>query len=99
MSSSRGSTTRVWSVPFTVTVIFTLPASGKGRVPWWEAERREAARGRAPARRPLSLYLTLLARRVFYAKGHKWSGLNPESLGVRAPLRRIRRQSTDTKEA
>jgi preprotein translocase subunit SecD len=43
--------------------------------------------------------MTILARRAFYAKGHKWSGLNPESLGVKAPLRRIRRQSSETKEA
>jgi preprotein translocase subunit SecD len=45
--------------------------------------------------------MTMLATRPFYAKGHKWSGLNPESLGVKAPLRRIRRQSppSETKEA
>ncbi|SEG73425.1 preprotein translocase subunit SecD [Actinacidiphila yanglinensis] len=44
--------------------------------------------------------MTILARKAFYARGHKWSGLNPESLGVRAPLRRIRRQSSsETKEA
>jgi preprotein translocase subunit SecD len=43
--------------------------------------------------------MTILARRPFYAQGHKWSGLNPESLGVQAPLRRVRRQHTETKEA
>jgi preprotein translocase subunit SecD len=43
--------------------------------------------------------MTLLARRPFYAQGHRWSGLNPESLGVKAPLRRVRRQNTETKEA
>jgi preprotein translocase subunit SecD len=45
--------------------------------------------------------MTMLATRPFYAKGHKWSGLNPESLGVKAPLRRIRRSSSssETKEA
>jgi preprotein translocase subunit SecD len=45
--------------------------------------------------------MTILARRRFFADGHKWSGLNPESLGVKAPLRRVRRttRSTETKEA
>jgi preprotein translocase subunit SecD len=43
--------------------------------------------------------MTILARRPFYAQGHKWSGLNPESLGVKAPLRRVRRRNTETKEA
>jgi preprotein translocase subunit SecD len=45
--------------------------------------------------------MTILARRRFFANGHKWSGLNPESLGVKAPLRRVRRttRSTETKEA
>lgn len=43
--------------------------------------------------------MTILARKAFYAKGHKWSGLNAESLGVTPPLRRIRRQSSETKEA
>jgi preprotein translocase subunit SecD len=44
--------------------------------------------------------MTILARRPFYARGHKWSGLNPESLGVHAPLRRVRRPvGTETKEA
>jgi preprotein translocase subunit SecD len=43
--------------------------------------------------------MTLLAQRPFYAKGHKWSGLDPESLGVHAPLRRVRRQNSETKEA
>ncbi len=44
--------------------------------------------------------MTILARRPFYAKGHKWSGLNPESLGTKAPLRSVRRPiSNETKEA
>lgn len=44
--------------------------------------------------------MTLLARRPFYAQGHRWSGLDPKSLGVHAPLRRVRRQtSSETKEA
>ncbi len=34
--------------------------------------------------------MTILARRRFYAQGHPWSGLNPKSLGVQAPLRRGR---------
>jgi preprotein translocase subunit SecD len=44
--------------------------------------------------------MTILARRPFFARGHKWSGLDPKSLGVQAPLRRVRRpSSTETKEA
>ncbi|MFI1095774.1 protein translocase subunit SecD [Streptomyces sp. NPDC020917] len=44
--------------------------------------------------------MTILARKPFFAKGHKWSGLNPESLGVRrAPLRSVRRKPSETKEA
>ncbi|MDI5964671.1 protein translocase subunit SecD [Streptomyces sp. SL13] len=44
--------------------------------------------------------LTILARRPFYSDGHKWSGLNPESVGFNAPLRRVRRQArTEVKEA
>jgi preprotein translocase subunit SecD len=44
--------------------------------------------------------MTILARKRFFAEGHKWSGLNPKSLGVQAPLRRTRRPiSTETKEA
>jgi preprotein translocase subunit SecD len=31
--------------------------------------------------------MTLLARRKFFASGHPWSGLSPERLGVRSPLR------------
>ncbi len=34
--------------------------------------------------------LTLLARRKFFASGHKWSGLDPKSLGAKPPLRRTR---------
>ncbi|MFD4791270.1 protein translocase subunit SecD [Streptomyces sp. NPDC058459] len=37
--------------------------------------------------------MTLLARRKFFADGHKWSGLDPQSLGAKAPLRRTRRPS------
>ncbi|MFG2880963.1 protein translocase subunit SecD [Streptomyces sp. NPDC048297] len=49
--------------------------------------------------------MTLLARRTFFANGHKWSGLDPKSLGAKPPLRRTRRPagpaagSVDPKEA
>ncbi|PAZ11019.1 protein translocase subunit SecD [Streptomyces sp. SA15] len=45
--------------------------------------------------------LTLMARRKFFASGHKWSGLDPKSLGAKPPLRRTRRPSApvETKEA
>ncbi|WP_333767197.1 protein translocase subunit SecD [Streptomyces sp. IBSBF 2435] len=44
--------------------------------------------------------MTILARRAFFADGHRWSGLDPKSLGVKAPLRRVRRtHSSETKEA
>ncbi|MCX5167860.1 protein translocase subunit SecD [Streptomyces antibioticus] len=49
--------------------------------------------------------MTLIARRKFFADGHKWSGLDPKSLGAQPPLRRTRRPSglgagpVDTKEA
>ncbi|MET7348635.1 protein translocase subunit SecD [Streptomyces mirabilis] len=45
--------------------------------------------------------MTLLARRKFYASGHKWSGLDPKALGAKPPLRRTRRPSApvDPKEA
>ncbi|MEV6014217.1 MULTISPECIES: protein translocase subunit SecD [unclassified Streptomyces] len=45
--------------------------------------------------------MTLLARRKFFAEGHKWSGLDPKRLGAKPPLRRTRRASApvDTKEA
>ncbi|MFE8014697.1 protein translocase subunit SecD [Streptomyces antibioticus] len=49
--------------------------------------------------------MTLIARRKFFAGGHKWSGLDPKSLGAQPPLRRTRRPSglgagpVDTKEA
>ncbi|WP_405579171.1 protein translocase subunit SecD [Streptomyces sp. NBC_01190] len=45
--------------------------------------------------------MTILARRLFFSQGHKWSGLDPKSLGVKSPLRRVRRtpSSTETKEA
>ncbi|WP_367324486.1 protein translocase subunit SecD [Streptomyces sp. HUAS ZL42] len=45
--------------------------------------------------------MTLLARRKFFASGHKWSGLDPKSLGAQPPLRRTRRPSApvETKEA
>ncbi|WP_193433593.1 protein translocase subunit SecD [Streptomyces fodineus] len=49
--------------------------------------------------------MTLLARRKFFANGHKWSGLDPQSLGAKPPLRRTRRPagpvagSVDPKEA
>ncbi|MFF9206512.1 protein translocase subunit SecD [Streptomyces sp. NPDC014986] len=35
--------------------------------------------------------LTLMARRQFFASGHKWSGLDPKALGAKPPLRRTRR--------
>ncbi|MDN3267588.1 protein translocase subunit SecD [Streptomyces sp. MA15] len=45
--------------------------------------------------------LTLMARRPFFASGHKWSGLDPKALGAKPPLRRTRRPSAPalTKEA
>ncbi|MDO0916358.1 protein translocase subunit SecD [Streptomyces sp. DT2A-34] len=49
--------------------------------------------------------LTLLARRQFFASGHKWSGLDPKRLGAKPPLRRTRRPAgpaagpVDPKEA
>ncbi|MFD7954495.1 protein translocase subunit SecD [Streptomyces ardesiacus] len=49
--------------------------------------------------------LTLMARRKFFASGHKWSGLDPKALGAKPPLRRTRRPSrpaagpVDPKEA
>jgi preprotein translocase subunit SecD len=45
--------------------------------------------------------MTILARKPFFASGHKWSGLDPKRLGAKPPLRRTRRPSApvDTKEA
>jgi preprotein translocase subunit SecD len=45
--------------------------------------------------------LTLLARTKFFGGGHKWSGLDPQRLGARPPLRRTRRPAVpaDPKEA
>jgi preprotein translocase subunit SecD len=45
--------------------------------------------------------MTILARRKFFASGHKWSGLHAQSLGAKPPLRRTRRPSApvDPKEA
>jgi preprotein translocase subunit SecD len=44
--------------------------------------------------------MTILARRPFFSEGHKLSGLDPKTLGVQAPLRRVRRTpGTETKEA
>ncbi|MFF0012420.1 protein translocase subunit SecD [Streptomyces sp. NPDC005374] len=44
--------------------------------------------------------MTLLARRKFFASGHKWSGLDPKGLGAQPPLRRTRRPApVETKEA
>ncbi|MDX3228601.1 protein translocase subunit SecD [Streptomyces sp. ME19-01-6] len=34
--------------------------------------------------------MTILARRKFFASGHPWSGLDPQRLGARPPLRRGR---------
>ncbi|MCX5046809.1 MULTISPECIES: protein translocase subunit SecD [unclassified Streptomyces] len=44
--------------------------------------------------------MTLLARRKFFAQGHKYSGLDPKALGAKPPLRRTRRPApVDPKEA
>ncbi|MEV1067512.1 protein translocase subunit SecD [Streptomyces sp. NPDC050263] len=49
--------------------------------------------------------MTLIARRKFFANGHKWSGLDPKSLGAQPPIRRTRRPAgsaagpVETKEA
>ncbi|MEU4346342.1 protein translocase subunit SecD [Streptomyces sp. NPDC023838] len=46
--------------------------------------------------------MTLLARKNFFASGHPWSGLDPQRLGAKPPLRRSRRTPaapTDPKEA
>ncbi|MEU6252904.1 protein translocase subunit SecD [Streptomyces sp. NPDC047043] len=44
--------------------------------------------------------MTILARRKFFAQGHKWSGLDPKALGAKPPLRRTRRPApVDPKEA
>ena len=49
--------------------------------------------------------MTILARRKFFANGHKLSGLDPKALGAKPPLRRTRRPShnaagpVDPKEA
>lgn len=45
--------------------------------------------------------MTILARKKFFAEGHSWSGLDPQRLGAKPPLRRTRRASApvDTKEA
>ncbi|MEU6121906.1 protein translocase subunit SecD [Streptomyces sp. NPDC047123] len=49
--------------------------------------------------------MTLMARKKFFASGHKWSGLDPQRLGAKPPLRRSRRTTppaagpVDPKEA
>ncbi|KUO18560.1 protein translocase subunit SecD [Streptomyces dysideae] len=45
--------------------------------------------------------LTILGRSKFFASGHSWSGLDPQRLGAKPPLRRTRRPSApvETKEA
>ncbi|MET7570424.1 protein translocase subunit SecD [Streptomyces sp. NPDC005492] len=40
--------------------------------------------------------MTLLARRKFFADGHKWSGIDPKALGAKPPLRRTRRPAGST---
>ncbi|WP_210591784.1 protein translocase subunit SecD [Streptomyces sp. GESEQ-35] len=40
--------------------------------------------------------MTILARKKFFANGHKWSGLDPKGLGAKPPLRRTRRPSRPT---
>ncbi|WP_030681072.1 protein translocase subunit SecD [Streptomyces sp. NRRL B-1347] len=37
--------------------------------------------------------MTIMARKKFFASGHKWSGLDPKRLGAHPPLRRSRRTS------
>ncbi|MEW2120825.1 protein translocase subunit SecD [Streptomyces sp. NPDC005474] len=37
--------------------------------------------------------MTILARKKFFAEGHRWSGLDPQRLGAQPPLRRTRRAS------
>ncbi|MFF1699169.1 protein translocase subunit SecD [Streptomyces sp. NPDC058257] len=48
--------------------------------------------------------MTIMARKKFFASGHKWSGIDPSRLGAKPPLRRTRRTSdsagpVDPKEA
>ncbi|MFI2434234.1 protein translocase subunit SecD [Streptomyces sp. NPDC018693] len=49
--------------------------------------------------------MTICARHKFFSDGHKWSGLDPKSLGAKPPLRRTRRPAgpvagpVETKEA
>ncbi|MEV0323964.1 protein translocase subunit SecD [Streptomyces sp. NPDC050658] len=45
--------------------------------------------------------MTIMARKKFFANGHKWSGLDPKRLGAKPPLRRTRRPAAtvDPKEA
>lgn len=49
--------------------------------------------------------MTIMARKKFFANGHKWSGLDPKRLGAKPPLRRTRRATgssvgpVDPKEA
>lgn len=49
--------------------------------------------------------MTIMARKKFFANGHKWSGLDPTRLGAKPPLRRTRRATgssvgpVDPKEA
>jgi preprotein translocase subunit SecD len=44
--------------------------------------------------------MTLLARRKFFASGHRFSGLDPKALGAKPPLRSTRRtRPADPKEA
>ncbi|MGP4012913.1 protein translocase subunit SecD [Streptomyces sp. 4N124] len=40
--------------------------------------------------------MTILARKKFFANGHKWSGLDPKGLGAKPPLRRTRRPARPT---
>ncbi|MGV9882927.1 protein translocase subunit SecD [Streptomyces sp. NPDC003006] len=35
--------------------------------------------------------MTLMARKKFFAGGHKWSGFDPKRLGIKPPIRRTRR--------
>ncbi|MGW6027077.1 protein translocase subunit SecD [Streptomyces sp. NPDC055099] len=47
--------------------------------------------------------MTIMARKKFFASGHKWSGIDPTRLGAKPPLRRTRRApgsaGSDPKEA
>ncbi|WP_280669642.1 MULTISPECIES: protein translocase subunit SecD [unclassified Kitasatospora] len=43
--------------------------------------------------------ITVLARKKFFADGHRWSGLDPKRLGARPPVRSTRRRPATTSAA